>query len=142
MINLPDQAGVVSLDEDDEERAATSTADEMRERIARLEARIEELTQSIEGCRKIALASKGLIAAGVILLVIIIIGAIRPDLLALSAAIAAVLGGIVLFGSNNSTSKQKNAALRAAEAERADLIGKIGLTLVGERGAGSLARPS
>jgi len=78
----------------------------------------------------------------VILLVIIIIGAIRPDLLALSAAIAAVLGGIVLFGSNNSTSKQKNAALRAAEAERADLIGKIGLTLVGERGAGSLARPS
>jgi hypothetical protein len=142
MINLPDQAGVVSLDEDDEERAATSTADEMRERIARLEARIEELTQSIEGCRKIALASKGLIAGGVILLVIIIIGAIRPDLLALSAAIAAVLGGIVLFGSNNSTSKQKNAALRAAEAERADLMGKIGLTLVGERGAGSLARPS
>ena len=49
------------------------------------------------------------------------------------AAIAALLGGLVLFGSNSSTSKQKNAALRAAESERADLIGKIDLTLVDER---------
>jgi len=142
MTNSPDQVGAVSLDEDDEERAVPFTADEMRERIARLEARIEELTQSIEGCRKLGLLAKSLIAAGAILLVTIVAGTIRFDPLAFMAAVAALLGGVVLFGSNHSTSKQKNAALRAAEAERADLIGRIDLTLVGEHGAGSLARPS
>jgi hypothetical protein len=47
-------------------------------------------------------------------------------------AISAVIGGTVVFGSNTSTSKQARAAIKAAEARRAELIGKIDLRLLGE----------
>ena len=47
-------------------------------------------------------------------------------------AISAVIGGTVVFGSNTSTSKQAAADIKAAEALRAELIGKINLRLVGE----------
>ena len=133
MMNASYQLDDSAPDDDDQPRGVPVRADEMRDRIARLEKQSDELTQSIEGCRKTMLASKGLVGAGAILLLAIVIGAIRLDPLALMAAIAALLGGLVLFGSNNSTSKQKNAALRAAESERADLTGKIDLTLVDER---------
>ena len=43
-------------------------------------------------------------------------------------------GGVVLFGSNNSTSEQTTAALRAAEAERAELIGQMDLRVVSDSG--------
>ena len=52
--------------------------------------------------------------------------------MAMVGAISAVIGGIVVFGSNTSTSKQAAAAIRAAEAVRAELIGKINPRLVGE----------
>jgi hypothetical protein len=132
MMNSLYQFGASALDNDERDGAIPSSENAMREQIAWLEGQIEQLTQSIESCRKFILASRLLIAAGAILLVTIVVGAIRPEPLVLIAAIAAVLGGIVLFGSNNSTAKQKNAALRAAEAERADLIGRIDLRLVAD----------
>ena len=48
------------------------------------------------------------------------------------AALSAVLGGLVLLGSNATTWEQTAAALHAAEAARAQLIGSIDLRLVGE----------
>jgi hypothetical protein len=48
------------------------------------------------------------------------------------SAISAVIGGTVVFGSNTSTSKQAAVAIKAAEALRAELIGKINLRVVGE----------
>ena len=48
------------------------------------------------------------------------------------AAMAAVLGGIVLLGSNATTWSQTDAALHEAEAIRADLIGRIDLRVVDE----------
>jgi hypothetical protein len=116
--------------------------DDGREEIARLESRIEELAEGIESCRKIMLASKAAIAVGGILLVAIVVGAIRFDPMALIGAIATVLGGTVLFGSNRSTSQERTAALKAAEAQRAELIGKIDLTMVGERDSRSLPHPN
>jgi hypothetical protein len=59
-------------------------------------------------------------------------GAIRFDSVAMIGAISAVIGGTVVFGSNTSTSKQGAADIKAAEARRAKLIGKINLRLVGE----------
>jgi hypothetical protein len=126
------QFGADAPEDDEHIGASSSSEDAMRERIAWLEKQIEQLTQSIESCRKFILGSRLLITGGAILLVAIVVGVIRPDPLVLIAAIAGVLGGIVLFGSNNSTAKQKSAALRAAEAERADLIGKIDLRLVAD----------
>jgi hypothetical protein len=40
-------------------------------------------------------------------------------------ALAAIIGGVVLFGSNLSTSKQTTAAIKAAEMRRAELIDMI-----------------
>jgi len=115
--------------------------DDVHDEIARLEAQIEELAEAIESCRKIILASKAAIAVGGILLVAIMVGAIRFDPMAFMAAVAALLGGTVLFGSNSSTSQEKTAALNAAEAQRAEMISRIDLTLVGERNGRRLPRP-
>jgi hypothetical protein len=106
--------------------------DDRREEIVRLEARIDELTDTIARCRKFILASKLAVIAGMILLAAVVFGAIRFDPVALVGAVAVVLGGTVLFGSNTSTLQQALAALRSAEAERAALIGRIKLRLVAQ----------
>jgi hypothetical protein len=46
-------------------------------------------------------------------------------------AMAVVIGGVVVFGSNSSTSKQTTAAMKAAETQRAKLIDMIDLRAVG-----------
>jgi hypothetical protein len=61
------------------------------------------------------------------------LGAIGFDPTAMIGAIAAVIGGVVVFGSNSSTSKQTAAAMKAADAQRAELIGMIDLRSVGSR---------
>jgi hypothetical protein len=78
---------------------------DLRDQILRLEAHIEELTEIIESCRKAILISKVAVAAGGILLLAFTLGAITFDPVAIIAAIAVVIGGIVVFGSNMSTSK-------------------------------------
>jgi hypothetical protein len=108
------------------------TDGDLRAKILRLEADIEELTEVIERCRKVDLISKVAIAAGGMWLLAITLGAIRFDPMAMIGAIAVVIGGIVVFGSNMSTSKQTAVVIKAAEASRAELIGKIDLRTVGE----------
>jgi ferric-dicitrate binding protein FerR (iron transport regulator) len=108
-----------------------------REQISRLEARIEELAEAAEQCRKIILISKTAIALGAILGLVIMLGAIRIDPMALIAAIAAVIGGTVLLGSNSSTLAEMTAAMKTAETRRAELIDGIELRLVGDSDAGS-----
>jgi hypothetical protein len=101
------------------------------QQIARLEARIEELAEAIESCRKIILISKGAIAIGGLLIVIAVLGVIRLDPMVTIASIAAIIGGIVVYGSNTSTADQATATMQAAEAHRAELIGRIDLRVVG-----------
>ena len=103
-----------------------------RGEIAQLEDRIEHLASKLEGCRKYALAARATMAVGGLLLAALMFGAIQADL-ALPASIAAVLGGIVLAGSNQSTAKETAAQLAEAEAERNALIGRIELREVRER---------
>ncbi len=59
------------------------------------------------------------------------LGAIRFDPTAMIASIAAIIGGVVVFGSNSSTSKQTTAAMKVAETQRAELIDMIDLRAIG-----------
>jgi hypothetical protein len=79
---------------------------DLHEKILHIEAHIEELTDIIERCRKIILIAKVAIAAGGTLILATIIGAVGFDPTVLIGAIAAVIGGVVIFGSNTSTLKQ------------------------------------
>jgi hypothetical protein len=104
---------------------------ERRDEIVELEARIEQLARVIESCSKFILLSRIAIAAGGVLLLATLFGAPWFDPMVLIAGIAAMLGGIVLLGSNRTTSEQAKAALQAAELRRAELIGAIDLRVVG-----------
>ena len=104
--------------------------------IVRLETHIEELAAKIESCRKFALASRVSMAGGAIVLAAMLLGAIRFDPAAMAAAIAALLGGIVVWGSNGSTAKEAARELAAAEADRAALIETINLRVVPYRSEG------
>jgi len=106
-------------------------AGDLHEDISRLELRIEQLANTIERCRKIILASKIAIAIGGMLMVALVLGVVRFNPVAMIAAMTLAIGGIVVFGSNTSTSKQAAADLSAAEALRSELIGRIDLRVVG-----------
>ena len=95
--------------------------------IERLEARIEALAAKIDNCRKFILAGRVATAAGAIVLAAILLGAIRPDLTWMAAAMAATLVGIVTWGSNGSTAKEAADQLAAAESQRAALISELDL---------------
>jgi hypothetical protein len=79
------------------------------------------------------LFSKVATAAGGIWILANLLGAIRFDSVTLIGAIAAIIGGVVVFGSNWSTSKQTMAAMKAADIQRAELIDMIDLRPVGAR---------
>ena len=103
-----------------------------RDQIARLEIRLEELAEAMARCRKIRLISQIAIAGGGIWMVAATIGVIGFDPVAFMAAIAAVIGGTVMYGSNTTTSQEIDAAIKDAEADRAELIGMLKLRVVGE----------
>ena len=104
----------------------------LHDQISQLEADIEALAEVVERCRKVTLTSKVAIAAGGIWLLALTLGAIRFDAMAMIASMALVIGDIVVFGSNTSTSKQTAVAIKAAEARRAELIDKINPRVVRE----------
>lgn len=87
----------------------------LHDQIARIEAEIDELTKTLDGCRNAMLFSKVAVAAGGIWILAYLLGAIRFDPASMIVAIAAIIGGVVIFGSNSSTSKQTTAAIKAAE---------------------------
>lgn len=100
--------------------------------IARIEEHIEALRHSIETCRKIALAAKVLIALGALWLVLTLLGQVDFVPLMLIFALAAVIGGVVLAGSNATTWSDTEASLQASEAMRAGIIERMQMRLVGD----------
>jgi hypothetical protein len=109
------------------------TEDDPTDEISRIEARLEELAEVSERCRKIILVSKAAIAGGLALLLVTMLGLFGPNQVAAIGSIAVVLGGIVSLGSNVSTLRQTMAAINAAEVLRSDLISQIDFRVVGDR---------
>jgi len=77
--------------------------------------------------------SKMAIAAGGIWILVYLLGAIRFEPATMIGAIAAIIGGVVVLGSNSSTVKETMTAMKAAETQRAELIDTIDLRPVGAR---------
>jgi len=100
--------------------------------IERLEAQIERLAAKIESCRKFILAARVAMVGGGVVLAAIVLGAIRFDPGTMALAVAVLLGGIVVWGSNNSTAKEAAAELAEAESSRATLIGQLDLHTIAE----------
>lgn len=102
------------------------------DRIVRLEERIEGLRDAIERCRKISLGAKIAIAGGAAWFALMLVRILPLDTTAFFAAVTAMLGGVVLLGSNATTWTQTEGALHKAEAMRAELIGSIALRVVSD----------
>ena len=102
------------------------------EDIARIEERIESLRDSIARCRKLSVAAKLMIGAGAgwIALTLFLLIPYLPSML--FGSLAAVIGGIVLLGSNSTTWSETEAALATSEAMRAEWIGRQDMRLVGD----------
>ena len=101
--------------------------------IERLEAQIETLSARIENCRKFILAARIAVIGGGVLLAALLLGLFRFDPTLLLTAFAALLGGVVVWGSNGSTAKEAADDLAKAEANRKALIGLIDLRTIAER---------
>jgi hypothetical protein len=99
--------------------------------ISQIEARLDELAEVSEQCRKIILVSKAAIAGGIALLFVTMLGLFGSNQVAAIGSIAVVIGGIVSLGSNVSTLRETMAAMSAAEVLRSDLISRIDLRVVG-----------
>lgn len=112
-----------------------------REEISQLEQRIEMLEEGIERCRKLRLLARIALAVGVIWLLLMSVGVAAIAAVNIIGAIAALLGGIVLLGSNSSTWTQTERALAAAEGRRKELIETMNLRLVEDIGLSADPRP-
>ena len=100
--------------------------------ISRIEARLDELAEVCERCRKIIVVSKAAIVGGSALLLVTMLGLFGPNQVTAIGSIAVVIGGIVSLGSNVSTLRETMAAMSAAEMLRSDLISRIDLRLIGD----------
>jgi len=99
--------------------------EDVSSRISQLEADIEQLAGTIESCRNIIRVSRLAIAFGGLWMAALATGVLGSGPLSLIAAIAAVLYGIVGYGSNLSTLRQSMEKKKQAEAAREELIGEI-----------------
>jgi hypothetical protein len=99
--------------------------------IVRIEERIEELREGIARCRKLSVAAKLAIGAGAIWIVLTLLSLVPYVPFMAIGAMAAVIGGIVLLGSNSTTWTQTETALAASEAMRAEWTGQPDMRVVG-----------
>jgi outer membrane murein-binding lipoprotein Lpp len=110
-------------------------SNDLSEQVSQLEDKIHQLGAAIETCRKLEFASKMVLAGGFILVLSLVLGIIRADPLVIVTAIAALVGGTVLLGSNASTWTQAAADMKAAEAQITELINGADLRLASEQPA-------
>jgi cell division septum initiation protein DivIVA len=99
--------------------------EDLRDQIAQLEVEIEQLAETLERCRKAMLISQVAIGAAVLWILAYLVGIVGLVPAVLIGAISVFIGGVVIYGSNASTSKRAAAAMKDAEILRAELIDRI-----------------
>jgi len=104
--------------------------DDIRGEIVRLEAEIEQLAETIESARKLVVLAKLAMGVAALLTAAGLLGLASLDPALLIGAFGVLIGGVVVFGSNASTLQQAQAATKAAELRRSELIGRIDLRVV------------
>jgi hypothetical protein len=102
-------------------------SDDLHDEVVRLEQRIEDVAAKIESCRKLILVSQIAVAGGSLVLTGMLFSVISFDPAIMTAAVAALLGGIAVWGSNNSTAQQAAKELASAESDRSLLIEEMDL---------------
>ena len=103
-----------------------------RHELVRLEGQIDRLNDQLAWCGKISIAAKIAVGFGALWFALALIGLLPFGATAFAGTIAAMLGGVVLLGSNATTWDQTEATLRDTQAARAALIGQLSLRLVGD----------
>jgi hypothetical protein len=106
------------------------TDEDVSSQISRLEDEIEQLAGTIQSCRKIMWFSKMAVALGVLWIGALATGIYSWEPLSFIGATAAVLYGIVGYGSNWSTLRQSMGKLREAEGARRELISMIDFQMI------------
>jgi len=102
-----------------------SLADDLRRDIEQIEARIERLRDKIHSCRTAITLSKLAGLGGGLCFGAALTGAISADATILVFSIAAMVGGFVWLGANQSSLQGALEELHADERIRADLIAQI-----------------
>jgi hypothetical protein len=113
------------------------SAGDPRGEIARLEERIEQLAETLSRCGKFRLASQVAMAGGGLWFAAAITGLAGFDPVAMLLAIAGVIGGTVMYGSNAATVREVETEMKEAEGKRAVLIGALDLRMVEGSGVSS-----
>ena len=103
---------------------------EAHEQIEELEAEIADLAASAEQCRKTMIIAKLGIAAGGMLVPLILAGVLRFGPVALLASITTAIGGIVLYGSTKSTRDGLLSRIGKLEQRRSEMIDHLRLRSV------------
>ena len=98
--------------------------------IARLEREIESVAAENERCRRFDLGAKLAMLAGAAWLGTVFFGLARGDTATTLLAIAALVGGIVVYGSNRSSWRSAAERQASAEARRARLIDDLDMRVV------------
>ena len=105
----------------------TEPDDHSAERIEALETHIEELREKIARSQRLATAGWVAALAGALALVALIVGLVLFTPARVLAALAAMIGGVVLTGSSASSTAELERSLAQAERERDSAIDALGL---------------
>ena len=101
--------------------------DNSRKEIEDLEAEIEALAEAAARCRKVLVGARALIFGGCALFVVLLVGLVRFDALALVLGLAAVPAGIALYGSNRRTLDDLEADIAKRTLKRREIIDGLDL---------------
>jgi hypothetical protein len=104
---------------------SASLAEDLRRDIDQIEARIEGLQDTVQICRTAMRLSKMASGAGALGFAATLTGVVAADATILVFSIAAMIGGMVWLGANQSSLKDAQEELDADERTRAGLIDQI-----------------